>query len=44
MRTNYQINSGVHFNVFSQDQLEELFSGEDKVSTVQSRQVPTYEF
>jgi len=27
MRTNYQINSGVRFNVFSQDQLEELFSG-----------------
>ena len=27
MRTNYVANAGVRFNVFSQDQLEELFNG-----------------
>jgi trimethylamine--corrinoid protein Co-methyltransferase len=27
MRTNYQVNSGVRFQMFSQDQLEELFLG-----------------
>jgi trimethylamine---corrinoid protein Co-methyltransferase len=27
MRTNYRINSGVRFNMLSQDQLEELFTG-----------------
>ena len=27
MRTNYRVNSGVRFNVFSQDQLEEMFEG-----------------
>jgi trimethylamine:corrinoid methyltransferase-like protein len=27
MRTNYRINSGTHFEVFSQDQLQELFAG-----------------
>ena len=27
MRTNYRINSGVRFSMFSKDQLEELFWG-----------------
>ena len=27
MRTNYVVNSGTRFNVFSQDQLEEMFNG-----------------